>query len=71
MRGTHAEGGLDGEGRNTGGAKQAIKSAVTPAPDEGSKPAMVRTVGMGRRGGKSRKSAEVEKKLHSSRDGPI
>ena len=49
-------------------AAKTIKSAVTPAPDEGSKPAMVRTVGMGRRGGKSRKSTGLGKNLHFSQD---
>jgi len=77
MRGTHAEGRLDGEGRNTAVpnrpcAAKTIKSAVTPDSGRRSKPAMVRTVGMGRRGGKSRKSTGAGKNTYISPGiGPI
>jgi hypothetical protein len=45
-------------------AAKTIRSAVTPAPEEGSKPAMVRTVCMGGRAGRVLRSVPLKINLH-------
>src|ERR1035437_5234973 len=75
MRGAHTEGGLDGEGRNTGGAKEAVRGEHHQV---GGHPGSGRRVeaGYGDNGGHGPEGWKIpeihrdRKKLHFSRDGP-